>query len=231
MERKIFTPFNIRELNTKNDKNDFIVEGYATTFDEDGYNVFDYIDDIGFIEFNETFERGAFSKSITARCGSDKKNGIRMLHQHRHSEPLGIPELEEDEKGLYFKCAIPRGKTLNDDIIIDIKNGVLKQISIGFNMNEYQLSKNEAGEYKVRHTDVYLWELSLVTFSANENAMLTKNRSNANIYQMIKNYGEKQVREVLNAMTNTDETLKPKTAMTNNVFEFTPLIRKSVKIL
>ena len=61
--------------------------------------------------------------------------------------------------------------------------------------------------------------------------MLTKNRSNANIYQMIKNYGEKQVREVLNAMTNTDETLKPKTAMTNNVFEFTPLIRKSVKIL
>ena len=211
MERKIFTPFNIRELNTKNDKNDFIVEGYATTFDEDGYNVFDYIDDIGFIEFNETFERGAFSKSITARCGSDKKNGIRMLHQHRHSEPLGIPELEEDEKGLYFKCVIPRGKTLNDDVIIDIENGVLKQISIGFNMNKYQLSKNEAGEYKVLHTDVY--------------------RSNANIYQMIKNYGEKQVREVLNAMTNTDETLKPKTAMTNNVFEFTPLIRKSVKIL
>ena len=231
MEAKRYTFHAIREMNTTQKDSEFIVEGYATTFDREGYEVFDWIPEVDFTKFVESFEKGCFSKSITARAGKDKKNSISMLLQHQHTNILGVPELREDDYGLYFKCSIARGKTLNDDTIIDIENGNLKQVSIGFNFGEYILDIKEGEMPKLRHTDVYLWELSLVTFSANENAMLKRNRSNMNIYNMIKNYGEEQVREVLTAMTNNVSNPDYKeTAMTNNVFKFAELRKKQFNL-
>ena len=96
-----FTYLKIREAKLTENKNTYVVEGYATTWNNE-YPVFDWIEDFGFIEFYESFERGAFAKSINARAGKEKKNSIKMLYQHDRKQVLGTPTLEEDEIGLKF---------------------------------------------------------------------------------------------------------------------------------
>ena len=45
---------------------------------------------------------------------------------------------------------------------------------------------------------------------ANEEALIIKNRSNTNILNTIREFGKEKIIEVLNAMTNTDNTEKNK---------------------
>lgn len=105
---------------------------------------------------------GAFQASLKHRMPA-------MLWQHAVNEPIGIyTRVEEDEKGLYVE-----GKLLVDTDPLakrahgHLKAGSLSGLSIGFNLKDYEYDP-QLEVFKLKEID--LWEISLVTFPANEEA-------------------------------------------------------------
>lgn len=213
-----FTNNAIREMRYANNDGILTVEGYATLWDSE-YDVFDYIPDIGCCEFTERFAKGAFAKSIEARGGKEKKNAIKMLNQHKREQVLGTPELIEDDKGLFFRCEINTETDWGRNAAALIKSGDLKQISVGFNMRSYVVERTDDKMF-VTHTEVVLHEFSLVTWAANEDAMIQQNRSNINIINTIRELGIENVRSILDAMTNTPEVEKTDATSTDGKRQF-----------
>lgn len=130
-----------------------------------GYgSVFDVID-----SYREVVAPGAFAKSLEKWKAKDRLPP--MLYQHRSGEPIGaFTSMSEDKKGLHVE-----GQLLVDDIqrarevYALLKAKALSGMSIGFNVapggEEYD---SRAGIYTL--TEVDLWEVSIVTFPANEAA-------------------------------------------------------------
>lgn len=135
------------------DSEERIVEGYASTYDED--------------QVGDIVMPGAFRKSLQERFPAGK---IKLLWQH--SEPLGVPiEMYEDSKGLYVKCRVSRTQ-LGDDALQLVKDGVIDRFSIGFSIPRGKATIEEGTDIRRIH-EVKLYEVSLVTFAANEAAVLT----------------------------------------------------------
>lgn len=128
-----------------------------------GYgSVFDVID-----SYREVVTPGAFTKSLEKWKAKDRLPP--MLYQHRSAEPLGAFTLmREDKKGLYVE-----GQLLVDDIqrarevYALLKAKALSGMSIGFNVID-DAYDSRAGIYQLNEVD--LWEVSIVTFPANEAA-------------------------------------------------------------
>jgi HK97 family phage prohead protease len=124
-------------------------------------------------DYNEIVVRGATLNSLNARgVGSTSGNPILVLNQHRQTEPLCRPTiLQEDDYGLYFEGDIIEGVGYADDVVNQVNQGVLRQLSYGFNYiwdkTEYDAT-NDAYILK----EIKLGEISLVTFSSDENAQL-----------------------------------------------------------
>ena len=124
-------------------------------------------------DYNEIVVRGATLNSLNARgVGSTSGNPILVLNQHRQTEPLCRPTiLQEDDYGLYFEGDIIEGVVYADDVVNQVNQGVLRQLSYGFNYiwdkTEYDAT-NDAYILK----EIKLGEISLVTFSSDENAQL-----------------------------------------------------------
>jgi len=127
-----------------------IVKGYGSVFgnlDSDG----------------DVIMRGAYSKTI-------KENGYRVkyLYQHDMNKPLGkMSELYEDDKGLAFVAEVPK-TALGKDVIELIKAGVITENSVGI-LPIQKESKDDYRELK----EVKLYEISAVTYAANDQAMIT----------------------------------------------------------
>ena len=132
-------------------------EGYGSVFGvEDSYG--------------DAVMKGAFLRSLTEWAAKGRLPS--MLWQHQMSEPIGIyTEMKEDEHGLYVK-----GRVLIDDdplakrAYAHLKAGSLGGLSIGYILRDYEYDKS-LGIYKLK--DIDLWEVSLVTFPANEEAQVT----------------------------------------------------------
>lgn len=129
-----------------------------------GYgSVFGNVDSWG-----DIVEKGAFAKTI----GSRK---IPILWQHNSDDPLGLcAELTEDEYGLKLK-----GRLLIDDVARAneayalVKSGAITGLSIGYIPKNYFYDVEN-----YRHlSEVDLYEVSLVTFPANEKAIITDIKS------------------------------------------------------
>lgn len=113
---------------------------------------------------------GAFQKSLST--WKDKGRLPAMLWQHRMDEPIGIyTEMKEDDVGLYVK-----GRLLIDDDPLarrahgHMKAGSLTGMSIGFMLDDWEFS-GEKEAFLLKEVD--LWEVSLVTFPANEEARIS----------------------------------------------------------
>lgn len=130
-----------------------------------GYgSVFNLVD-----SYADVVQPGAFRESLK---GWAKRGGLpSMLWQHKFDEPLGVyTKMEEDEHGLYLE-----GRLLIDDdplarrAYAHLKAGSLTGLSIGYSIppggGEWD---NGAGVYRLKQVD--LWEVSLVTFPANDAA-------------------------------------------------------------
>ena len=138
-------------------------EGYGSVFGvEDSYS--------------DVVIRGAFAGTL-ARW-KEKGRLPAMLWQHNMSEPIGIyTEMREDDTGLYVK-----GRLLIDDDPLakrahgHMKAGSLTGMSIGYLLedNGYEYDK-EKGIWLLKAID--LWEVSLVTFPANDEARITDVKS------------------------------------------------------
>jgi HK97 family phage prohead protease len=131
-------------------------EGYAS--------IFDNID-----SHRDVIEKGAFAKTIK------ENKRVKILWQHDPWQPIGKPTaMSEDSKGLHVKGKISETE-LGKQAIILMKDGVIDELSIGFNTVKDEWDSKQAVR---RIKEVKLWEFSPVTFASNDQALITgvKNR-------------------------------------------------------
>lgn len=113
----------------------------------------------------DIIEPGAFTKTIAEGVGR-----VKILSGHNESLlPIGIPlELREDAKGLFIKAKIS-DTTLGKDVKTLIQDGVLCELSIGYDPVTFEYDADG-----IRHLkEVKLWEISVVTWAMNEEAVIT----------------------------------------------------------
>lgn len=133
-----------------------IFSGYAA--------VFDNIDSGG-----DIIEPGAFTKTLAE--GWDR---VKILALHNDCWlPIGRPiELKEDENGLYISAKIS-DTAMGRDVKILLKDGVLSELSIGYDPIIFDYDENG-----LRHLrEVKLWEVSVVTWAMNQEAVITGYKS------------------------------------------------------
>lgn len=94
----------------------------------------------------------------------NKIGGVKLLWQHNHQNPIGIvAKAYVNEKGLYVKGRIFLGLGLGREAYILIQNKVTDRLSIGYEAVDFYYH----GDVRCI-TKVKLWEVSVVTFPANE---------------------------------------------------------------
>lgn len=156
MQRKTLTaPVDIKSLDEGGR-----FEGYASVFgvqDSDG----------------DVIVRGAFQKSIQSYEERGKKP--KMLWQHNPSMIIGkFTELREDDRGLYVKGSLILEVEKGREAYALLKAGELDAMSVGFNIGEATSSATGRGRV-IDEAD--LWEISLVTWGANPEALVTNVKS------------------------------------------------------
>lgn len=127
-----------------------------------GYaSVFDVVDSQA-----DVMMRGAFTDSLQA----DDRD-VKLLWQHAMDEPIGVIEqLREDRHGLYIKGRLLMDVARAREAYSLLKQQVVKGLSIGYSPKRYRVDDNTGIRYV---SQVDLWEVSLVTFPANEAAQVT----------------------------------------------------------
>ena len=149
--------------------------GVRTEFKTIEFALEDYDEEEGtFSGYDAVFsniDSGAFTKTIAEGVGR-----VKILSGHNESLlPIGKPlELREDANGLFLKAKIS-DTTLGRDVRTLIKDGVLCELSIGYDPVVFDY--DEAG---IRHLrEVKLWEVSVVTWAMNDQAVITDIKSEA----------------------------------------------------
>lgn len=133
-----------------------VFEGYASIFD-----VVDTQKDV--------ILQGAFRRSLQER------RDVKLLWQHKVDEPIGnFIDLREDSRGLFVK-----GKLLLDiqraqEAYALLQSGAIRGMSIGYSVAAADFD-DETGVRLI--SDLDLFEVSLVTFPANEAALVTSVKS------------------------------------------------------
>lgn len=147
------------KIKAVNDAGEF--EGYGSIFGNQ-----DSVDDV--------VMPGAFQGSL-ARWQQQERLPA-MLWQHDMHEPIGIyTEMREDDQGLYVK-----GRLLVDDDPLakrahaHMKAGSLTGLSIGYMLKEWDFDRDK-DVFLIKEVD--LWEVSLVTFPANDEARISNVKS------------------------------------------------------
>ena len=139
---------------------DGTVEGYGSVF-----GVRDNCDDV--------IAKGAFVQSLKDHKAAGTMPA--MLWQHDADKPIGVwTEMVEDEKGLRIKGQLAMETVKGKEAHALLKMGALNGLSIGFMSKEWAYDRDT----EVRTlTAIDLWEVSLVTFPANEKARVTNVKS------------------------------------------------------
>jgi HK97 family phage prohead protease len=135
------------------------VEGYAS--------VFGVIDSDG-----DVILKGAFKKTLLERG-----HRVKALLQHQHDKPLGpVLEMYEDDHGLYVKFVISE-TSYGSDMLVLLKDYLaanehneLFPMSIMIELVQAGRAKAANGKMVREIKEVKLFEFSLVTFPANEEA-------------------------------------------------------------
>lgn len=135
-----------------------------------GYgSVYDTID-----AYNERVAKGAFATSLKRWEGKGRLPPI--LWQHDPRQPVGpFTLMREDDRGLYVE-----GQLLVDEVEKAREARALMRakavdgLSIGFDVDKFEYDKEEQ---IMTLTQIDLWEVSIVTFPANEDARIESVKS------------------------------------------------------
>lgn len=147
------------KLTIKSTNDTSVIEGYASVF-----QIADNQNDI--------VAPGAFKSSLN--------NHVKLLWQHDATKPIGLVTfMREDQYGLHIAAEINIQTKEGSDAKHLVKQGAVSGLSIGFEIKEY--SYNQDG-YRVIH-DLNLMEVSIVTFPANNMAMINQIKSSDYRYQ------------------------------------------------
>ncbi len=127
-----------------------------------GYaSVFDVVDNQ-----RDSMQRGAFSETLARGIAN-----VKLLWQHQQSEPIGVfDKIFEDAHGLYVEGRLLLDVARAKEAYALLKAGALTGLSIGYSPVRYRID-DETGVRQL--TEVDLWEVSLVTFPANQAANVT----------------------------------------------------------
>lgn len=160
------------EFNLKQSEDDVegIIEGYASVF-----NVTD--------SYGDVIAPGAFSRTISA--WKAKNVPVPVLWQHDAYAPIGATlSLEEDERGLKIKAELVMEVEQAREAWALAKKRILGGLSIGFSLPRLAADGQPSVYYDDENDvtvirEVKLWEYSMVTFPANEEAIIDQVRSSA----------------------------------------------------
>jgi len=144
------------------------------------------IDDVGvFAGYGSVFDvvdnqqdivlHGAFRDTLANRSSQ-----VKLLWQHDMGEPIGrIENIMEDENGLYVQGRLLLDISRAREAYRLMQEGVVQGMSIGYSPVRYHVDP-DTGVRKLEAVELY--EVSLVTFPANEAANITvvKHAQNTN---------------------------------------------------
>tara|TARA_R110000787_G_scaffold7296_6_gene25064 strand:- start:19228 stop:20763 length:1536 start_codon:yes stop_codon:yes gene_type:complete len=118
----------------------------------------------GNVDFHgDIVDRGAFENSI-AKSGGETV----ILWQHDPSTPIGKATISETFDGLMVHGRLTLGASKARDALALMRDGVTTGFSIGYDVVDF-----EVGSDGIRHLkELRLWEVSVVTFPANDAARL-----------------------------------------------------------
>lgn len=141
------------KLEIKSISDDGSFSGYASL-----HNVVD--------SYNDIILPGAFGGSLDVAS-------VKLLWQHDPKSPIGVlTKIEETLTGLYVEAKILTTIEKGREAYELLKASVIDGLSIGFETIEHKL----VGEYRYI-TKLKLWEISVVTFPANDLARVRDVRS------------------------------------------------------
>jgi len=161
MNTKTFQ-FNIKDVSEEG-----IIEGYASTFggQPDSYG--------------DVIQEGAFQATIEK--GGANGRGLPLLWQHNPAEPLGkFTQMFENDKGLQVRAELALEVQKAREAHALAKKGIINAFSIGWDFARDSKGNIAEGAYEMIQgkknirllKQVELWEVSLVTFPANNNATI-----------------------------------------------------------
>lgn len=143
-------PFKIKAVNE-----DGLFSGYGS--------VFGVVD-----SYQEVVAAGAFKESLDSRMPS-------LLWQHRSGEPIGVyTTVKEDNIGLHVEGKLALKTARGAEAYELLKMGAISGLSIGFVTREDSYDR-VTGVRTLKKVD--LWEVSLVTFPANDSARVANIKS------------------------------------------------------
>lgn len=129
------------------------IEGYAATFNN--------VDNVG-----DVILRGAFLKSLQSRKP-------KFCYQHETDELIGvINSAVEDEMGLFIKASFAKTQCAQDAREL-VSIGAIGEMSIGYTVKDAEYRADGVRVLK----EIELFEVSLVTFPANDMAKITQVKS------------------------------------------------------
>jgi HK97 family phage major capsid protein/HK97 family phage prohead protease len=112
------------------------------------------------------------SNDIVDPAGATFKLPIPLLSQHDHSKPIGeVTEARVTKRGIEITAKIAKGIGYVDEAWEQIKQGLIKGLSIGFRALEFEEFKNADG-YGLHFKKWEWFELSAVTVPANAEASI-----------------------------------------------------------
>lgn len=155
--KTINRPFEIKSVG-----DDGSFTGYATVFGNADF-------------YGDIIMPGALTKTL-----AKKRNGqVPALWQHDQDDPIGTyPVLRVDNKGLYVEGQLVKGVQQADECHLLMKAGAINGLSMGF-ITEDSDYNTVTGQRNILQLD--LWEISPVTFPANDLARVTDVKSIANM--------------------------------------------------
>lgn len=164
------------EAKLSSDKRRF--EAYASTFGNVDHD-------------NDIVLPGAFTKTISEAFPANK---IKVLWQHNWAQPIGRPvAMSQDSKGLITETELSK-TTLGNDAIALLEDGVIDKLSIGFWIPAGKAATRPDGVREI--AEVALMEYSLVTFPANDQAVVTGMKAIKEMAQFLKSAGSVSARMI-----------------------------------
>lgn len=109
----------------------------------------------------DIIERGAFKEFAKRRNGK-----IVVLNQHNPRDPVGVADVEQDDKGLKFEGQLVLETPSARSAYALMKAGALDGMSIGYDVLAGGAEVLNSGVRKLKA--LKLWEVSPVTFGMNE---------------------------------------------------------------
>lgn len=159
------------------------IKAVSDTGTFEGYgSIFGNVDSYG-----DVVEAGAFKRTL-----NNRNTPVKLLWQHDTSKPIGIfEEIREDADGLFVKGRLALDTQLGKEAHSLLQMGALDGMSIGYSVVKDQVKSS------IRFLkELKLYEVSLVTFPANE-ASLVNNVKSQDLRTVFDDLNEENSRLVL----------------------------------